>query len=76
MSAVPLSTPVHPGDRMPADLAVLNAPFAQSGKLTLALGDQCQGRAQEQMNAWSTGCNTLHRGRYPHPQVTVEKAGM
>ncbi|MDE0410971.1 MAG: hypothetical protein OXI37_01965 [Gammaproteobacteria bacterium] len=34
MPAIPLSTPVHPGDRTPA---VLNVPFAHPGKLTLTL---------------------------------------
>ena len=62
MPAIPLSTPVQPGDRTPADPAVLNVPFAHSGKLALALKDQCKGRAHEQINTWFTGCSTFHGG--------------
>lgn len=74
MPAIPLSTPVHPGDRTPADPAVLNVPFAHSGKSTLTLKEPCKGRAHEQINTWFTGYNTFHGG--VHLQITVEKADM
>ena len=76
MPAIPLSTPVHPGDRTPADPAVLNVPFAHPGKLTLTLKVNAK---EEPMNKLTPGLLVaiLSTGAMPlHPQITVKEAGM